>query len=191
MSQPKKIIITDEVLPITEQDISEKIECKSCLSYQKASGFRTFCYREHADEVCSMCLSELKQSYANVPHTILEKSQESGQKLKDALLQAEQDKIALQLRIIKLESDLAEQKDKDYASYRSMAKYCMAKDDELNELAQKCLAERKAKTSVELKLKCVEGERDRYKEERDKAEKEVERLTMLMEDMERGFSSDE
>lgn len=135
-------------------------------------------------------IEELEEELEDLQQ-ILEKAQESGQHLKDALLQAEQDKIALQLRVAKLEADLAEHKDKDYASYRSMAKYCMSKDDELNELAQKCLAERKAKTSVELKLKCVEGERDRYKEERDKAEKEVKRLQMLMDELVPDYSSDE
>ena len=107
-----------------------KIECKRCLSSQIASDFRTFCYEKHADEVCALCLPELKKSYANVPYTILEKSMESGQILKNEL------------------------------------------------------------HSLQLKLKCGEGERDEYKYQLKKAEKEIKRLQMLLEDAERNCFSD-
>ena len=51
-----------------------------------------------------------------------------------------------------------DRKDVDYECYRKMGKMIMAKDDEINELAQKCLAERKAKTALEKRVAQLEAE---------------------------------
>ena len=96
---------------------------------------------------------------------ILEKAKESGQVLKDVLLKAEQEKVALQERVAKLEADI-----------KAMVTERDIRAVDTHSLAGMRAVEECTKVSLKLKLKCVEGERDRYKEERDKAEKEMRRL---------------
>jgi hypothetical protein len=112
---------------------------------------------------------------------LLKTSQKSGQILKDALLTAEQDKIALQLRIAKLEEDVKTNKDEQLLFEISR-----------NRLLKKEIEEvRGEKESLLLKMKCVEGERDEYKYQLNKSDKENKRLHMLLEEAERSYSSDE
>jgi len=134
--------------------------------------------------------------------TVFEKAMESGQELKNKLLEAEQENIALKLRVAKLEEDVK----KAEAEYDAKLLFEISRNRQLN--TQNCLLSKainKVEEPLHLKLKCVEGERDEYKyqlnkAERDnklltirlkKAERENNHLTMRLEEAERTYSSDE
>lgn len=102
--------------------------------------------------------------------SLLRKSQQSGQQLKDALHTAEQDKIGLQLKLKCVEGE------------RDEYKY------QLNKLEKEAKEKIQQANTVNA---AVCAQRDKSERELAVSEKRVEHLTMLLEEAERGFSSDE
>jgi hypothetical protein len=126
-------------------------------------------------------------NYIEEQQELLDKAMESGQELKNKLLEAQQENIALKLRVAKLEEDVK----KAEAEYDAKLLFEISRNRQLK--TQNCLlsqAINKVEEPLHLKLKCVEGERDEYKYQLKKAERENKRLTMLLEEAERNCFSD-